>query len=317
MSSNRSWTERLESLRARGVQRVAQYRGVSAIEALERPHPEEAIVASDGSYSYAEAAYRARMLGLSLRSRGFGRDFIAVWDAGGSREWLVAMAGVGGAGGVWVEGTSDEIPPGTAVVFYAGSAPELAPGIVAVSIDDGELNLAKLIAEGGILAGLDGLWRNWKTLWFVDDRPVHRWAPGAFVSLGSLRVEAGHRVGDLTDFAASSLAHAQLLHGGTLVFEGEADPPQNRVYGTPRTGLVTVLRSDEFLGHPESVGRAFPGTDVWIVGPDGGLLGASEIGDIWVGHPDVIVSPGVPSGFAATGDRGSIDADGFLYLEAQ
>ena len=68
---------------------------MSALEVLERTKSGTAIVASDGSYSYPEAAYRARMIALSLRSRGLGRDWVALWAGGRSREWLPVMAAVG------------------------------------------------------------------------------------------------------------------------------------------------------------------------------------------------------------------------------
>ncbi len=322
MSSTKSWIDQLARLRARGLRYVAQQRGVSPLQVLERAESGTAVVAADGSYSYAEAGYRARMIALSLRSRGLGREWIGIWAGGRRRDWVPVMAAVGAAGGVWCDGIPDAIPAGGAVVFYGAGDAEVASldeKVLCVCLDkeEGSVDLAALLAEGGILAGLSGLRRNWKMLCHVDGEPVVRWAPGPFLSRVPLDFRAGYRhgVGEIeSDFIAASLAHIHLLLGGTLVFEGEFDPPEFTVYGTARTGLATILRSDEVADHPRSVGRAFPDLDLWIVGENGDLMGASEVGDIWVGHPDVVDSPGIPSGIAATGDRGCLDDDGFLYL---
>jgi len=302
---------------------VADRRGVSALEALDHGGPGEAIVAADGVYSYGEAAFRARLLALCLRSRGLGRDWIAVWRGGRRREWLPVMAAVGAAGGVWCEGDQDTVPERTRVVFSGvgstSDAEALPPMALCVRLDPaapGSVDLDDLIAEGRVLVGLTGLRRNWKLLWRVDGASITRWGPGAFVSVGAPGPLGRHLVGDLqADFAAASLAHAHLLYGATLVFEGEADPPRLRTYGTPRTGLATYAGADDMARHPGSVGRAFADTDLWIVGEHGTLLGPSEVGDVWVGHPHVVAMEGVPAGVASTGDRGALDEDGFLHLE--
>ena len=129
-------------------------------------------------------------------------------------------------------------------------------------------------------------------------------------------MDSRHRVGDLGDYCQATLAHAHLLRGRTLVFDGDADEPSVTVYGTPRTGLVTLLKREEMATHRASVGRCFPDVDVFIVGSKGDMLQPSEVGDIWVSSRDVVPPPGIPRGLAPTGDRGSVDADGFLYVEA-
>jgi len=289
-------------MRDRGLRFVLEKRGVSALKVLENAAPGNAIEAEDGSYSFEEAWFRARMLALSLRSRGLGEDWVGCWNGGRSRDWLVAMAGVGAAGGVWHEGLTDT----GRVVFDEES----------ITVAGQVCTMSELLTEGGILAGLGGLRHRWDVLWFVDGKPVHRFAPGPFVVLGSVRLDDRHRVGDLAgDFAAATLAYTHVLHGRTLVFEGDADAPALGVCGTARTGIATVMAVEEATDHPRSVGRALPEHEVWVIGPQGAILPVNEVGDVWVGHPDVVETAGVPEGFAPLGRRGSLDADGFLYLE--
>jgi fatty-acyl-CoA synthase len=71
-----------------------------------------------------------------------------------------------------------------------------------------------------------------------------------------------------------------------------------------------------------SVGRPLPSLDVEIRDPDGVPVGPGETGEIWVrgeqvageylGKPDVM-----QDGWFPTADGGSIDADGYLYLEGR
>jgi len=230
------------------------------------------------------------------------------------------MAAVGAAGGIWHEGGAGPWPERTVVVFAgadvgvdAGTLPAKALHIRLDPEAPGALDLETLIAEGGVLVGLTGLRRHWKVLWRDGGASRVGWAPGRFLSIERPGVLGRYRVGDLrSDYVAATLAHAHLLFGSTLVFDGPADPPALVAYGTLETGLVSYGLAGS--GPADSVGRPFPGTEVWIVGRDGTLLPPGAVGDIWVGHPDVQPSPGVPAGVAATGHRGFLDDEGWLFL---
>ena len=104
-----SWTDRLARLTSFADPYIR--RGSFALRTLRAQPPERtAIEASDGNYSYAEAAFLGQMIGISLRSRGFPKDWIAIWAGGKRRHWLPVMAAVGAADGVWCDGIPDVIP---------------------------------------------------------------------------------------------------------------------------------------------------------------------------------------------------------------
>jgi fatty-acyl-CoA synthase len=83
-------------------------------------------------------------------------------------------------------------------------------------------------------------------------------------------------------------------------------------YGSTETGTVAVLRPDEHLARPGSVGRPPAGVDVRIDG-----------GEIYVRSPAVMSGyidadagddAGVREGYVSVGDLGRFDDDGYLYL---
>lgn len=94
-------------------------------------------------------------------------------------------------------------------------------------------------------------------------------------------------------------------------------------YGMTEQLGLTALRGDEWLAHPESVGRGFRGTEVRILDPDGHDLATGEIGEIYLrsmttgfysylgGAP---MLPTTADGFGTAGDLGYLDDDGYLYL---
>ena len=93
-------------------------------------------------------------------------------------------------------------------------------------------------------------------------------------------------------------------------------------------GLCTILAPEDFEARTASVGKPFLGTDLRIIGEDGGELAAEAVGEI------VGVSPLLMQGYnnrdaasaeatwegpdgrrwLRTGDLGYLDADGFLYI---
>ena len=96
-------------------------------------------------------------------------------------------------------------------------------------------------------------------------------------------------------------------------------------YGqTESSPRLTYLGPSEVFERVGSCGRALPGVTIEIIGEDGGLVPAGEVGDV------VATSPGIMRGYVSgdertsgriddrgrlwTGDLGRLDADGFLYL---
>ena len=102
-------------------------------------------------------------------------------------------------------------------------------------------------------------------------------------------------------------------------------------YGsTESTGAISLLTPADHhtaldSGDPAvrarlgSVGRALPGVEIKIVGPDGAALPPAEVGEIWVRAPQVsgtyleYVAAIDADGWLATGDEGWVAADGYLF----
>lgn len=102
------------------------------------------------------------------------------------------------------------------------------------------------------------------------------------------------------------------------------------MYGLTECKRVSILLPGERAAHPDSVGRALDGTRVFAVDPEGRPLPPGSPGEIAVQGPHL--SPGywqAPEETALrfrpvdgvrtlfTGDRGSVDAEGFLSFEAR
>lgn len=95
------------------------------------------------------------------------------------------------------------------------------------------------------------------------------------------------------------------------------------LYGSTEGGAAgsTVIRGDEWLEHPGSVGRPIiPGTVIKIGDEDGRELPTGEVGLVWVkpfGGPSSHYRGAtlrMVDDFYAVGDLGSLDDDGYLYL---
>jgi long-chain acyl-CoA synthetase len=95
-------------------------------------------------------------------------------------------------------------------------------------------------------------------------------------------------------------------------------------YGlTETTAGVIVLSGEEYVSHPDSVGRPTPVADIRLVGPDMVDVPEGEVGEIWVKGPNV--SPGYwnnPTateesfweGWFRTGDLARRDPEGRYYI---
>jgi bile acid-coenzyme A ligase len=94
-------------------------------------------------------------------------------------------------------------------------------------------------------------------------------------------------------------------------------------YGMSEGLGLCVIRGDEWLHHPGSVGRPWGSTSLRIVGPDGASVPADEVGEIYMHSPggsdfsylgDAPPPPRTDDGYGTVGDLGWVDDDGFLYI---
>ena len=95
------------------------------------------------------------------------------------------------------------------------------------------------------------------------------------------------------------------------------------LYGATEGVGVTLVRGDEWLVRPGTVGRGFL-TQIRILDDTGNLVPAGTTGTVFMrtpqraGRSDYVGNQAIrttPDGFATVGDRGRLDRDGYLYLE--
>jgi long-chain acyl-CoA synthetase len=131
----------------------------------------------------------------------------------------------------------------------------------------------------------------------------------------------------LLGYAAAPMPE-HLLHATAETF-GRAGLLQ--AYGMTETGYVTVLRPDDHVlaesgaaaRRIRSVGRAIPGIELRVVDSQDEDVTCGEIGEIVVRGPSVMLgywnqpkatAEALRGGWMHTGDMGSLDEDGYLYL---
>ncbi|PRZ43320.1 long-chain acyl-CoA synthetase [Antricoccus suffuscus] len=96
-------------------------------------------------------------------------------------------------------------------------------------------------------------------------------------------------------------------------------------YGGTETGAVVLCSSEEALAHPGTVGRAFAGAQLRILGADNQPVPVGESGMVYMkpfdAWPDFTYLNDdekrrsiEQDGFVTVGDIGYLDEDGFLYL---
>ncbi len=89
--------------------------------------------------------------------------------------------------------------------------------------------------------------------------------------------------------------------------------------GTESNGL-TMIRGDEWLAHPGSVGRPIGGTELRVLRADGTDAAPGETGEIWMRRERLAyhyLGAAVRSdsdGWDTLGDCGFLDADGYLHV---
>ncbi|WP_438354855.1 AMP-binding protein [Microbacterium sp. CJ88] len=93
------------------------------------------------------------------------------------------------------------------------------------------------------------------------------------------------------------------------------------VYAGSESNGLTMIRGDEWLAHPGSVGRPIGGTEVRVLLPGGADAAPGETGEVWMRRgPEPAyrylgaTSRRDPDGWDTLGDLGYLDADGRLYL---
>ena len=95
------------------------------------------------------------------------------------------------------------------------------------------------------------------------------------------------------------------------------------LYGATEGVGVTLVRGDEWLARPGTVGRGFL-TQVRILDEGGNPVPLGTTGTVFmrtpqrVGRSDYVNDQAIratPDGFATVGDHGRLDRDGYLYLE--
>lgn len=94
-------------------------------------------------------------------------------------------------------------------------------------------------------------------------------------------------------------------------------------YGMTEGIGITVLRGDEWMSHPGSVGRGHRGTEIRILDEDGQPVPTGSVGDIYLrssmsgGYSYLGGAPPlrtVGDGFQTVGDVGYLDSEGYLYV---
>lgn len=93
-------------------------------------------------------------------------------------------------------------------------------------------------------------------------------------------------------------------------------------YGASEGG-GTVISPADWLEHPGSVGKPFPGNEFVILDDDGNTVPVGEVGTVWVKpaassfeyhNDEAKTAASHRNGFFTVGDAGCLDADGYLFL---
>lgn len=132
---------------------------------------------------------------------------------------------------------------------------------------------------------------------------------------------AGYRLEGL--FFGGSPAPEILTERARQVFPGAQ---LSQGYGLTETNSISVGNAGEdYVTRPSSTGRACPVNDIMIINEAGARVPPGEIGEIWLRGPNVMKEYWhdpeatskilTPDGWLKSGDIGSMDEEGFLYVK--
>lgn len=216
---------------------------------------------------------------------------------------------------------------------------ELAADGFGLGAADRVLVSTPLFHTAGLFCWLAAAWRRgasvilgskWSAAGFIAAVAAHRVTAAFLVptQLSDLLAEPGQ----ITDRLASLRL---VCHAGATMPTDLADrlaallPAIDIVehYGLSETGLLTQRRRSDPADRRSSVGRASPPIELAVRGPAGDFLAPGAIGEVATRGPHLLSvlvgdAPTVPlfpwgDGWLATGDRGTLDAEGYLTLIAR
>jgi bile acid-coenzyme A ligase len=102
---------------------------------------------------------------------------------------------------------------------------------------------------------------------------------------------------------------------------GKVGNALTELYSSSEGAVKLIIRGDEWLAHPGSVGQPRGGDQIKILDDDGNEVPAGTIGNVYMrssGERDFEYRGAervdTHDGFTTVGDMGHVDADGYLYL---
>jgi fatty-acyl-CoA synthase len=205
--------------------------------------------------------------------------------------------------------TAEDRSVGVGALFTAFG---LGPGLLSTALAG-----ASIILEDEADAGcvLDHVERQRAT--------VHHGVPTRFVSA---LIEQERRPRDLSSLRIAVAAGAPVSENLVLQVSEKLVPTMLVAYSlTEASSTVCIARPDDPDGkRSQTVGRPLSGTEVRILGPDGGVLPVESLGEIAVRgagvmkgyhrQPRETAGAFDREGFLLTGDLGMVDEEGFVHL---